>query len=449
MQTSQTLKLLALMLLLTLPGCEAQTERPPNIIIIFTDDQGYGDLGVSGAEGFQTPHLDRLAREGIRFTNFYVPASVCTPSRAALLTGSYPKRVGLHEAVIFPFSEHGLNPDEVTIAEVLQPQGYSTGMVGKWHLGHDPEWMPSRQGFDYFFGVPYSNDMDSYLYRNPPFQSPPLPLLENETLIESGPDQRYLTRRYTEAAVDFIEQHQDEPFFLYVAHNMPHIPLHASEDFEGSSERGLYGDVMQEVDWSVGEVMQALVDTGIDDRTIVLFTSDNGASLGERVGSNAPLRGGKASTWEGGFRVPLIARWPGQIPEAVVSDELATSMDLLPTITQWAGGDLPAHTLDGMDIGSLFLNPTTSASPRTDLLYYARDGGLEAIRVGNWKLHVAKTRVWPADVPFPVSLYNLANDISEEHNVASDHPDIVEQLTQHMWASDSVLTAGMRPVARK
>jgi len=195
--------------------------------------------------------------------------------------------------------------------------------------------------------------------------------------------------------------------------------------------------------------MQALVDTGIDDQTIVLFTSDNGATVGERIGSNAPLRGGKASTWEGGFRVPLIARWPGHIPQAVVSDELATSMDLLPTIAQWTGGELPAHTLDGMNVGDLFLNPVTSRSPRTEMLYYARDGGLEAIRVGKWKLHVAKTRVWPADVPFLVSLYDLENDISEEHNVASYHPDIVEQLTQRMWVRDAVLTAGMRPVARK
>lgn len=431
-----------------LAGCRSQNEPLPNIIIMFTDDQGYGDVGVYGAQGFETPHLDRLAQEGVRFTNFYMPAAVCTPSRAALLTGSYPKRLGLHEAVIFPFSEHGLNPSEETLPELLAPAGYRTGMIGKWHLGHRPEWMPNAQGFETFFGVPYSNDMDSYLYRNPPFQSPPLPLMGNESLLESGPDQRYLTKRYTDQAIGFIERHSDEPFFLYIAHNMPHVPLFASEDWEGSSERGLYGDVIQEIDWSVGEVMQALVDAGIDDRTIVLFTSDNGATVGENIGSNAPLRGGKASTWEGGFRVPLIARWPERIPAGSVSHGLSTAMDLLPTLVDWAGAEMPQETIDGLNIGDLFLQPGASKSARTELLYYARNGELEAIRAGDWKLHIDKTRGWPGDSAFPVSLYDLSEDPGEARNLADENQEIVETLTDRMWASDSVLTSQMRPAAQ-
>jgi len=230
----------------------------PNFIIIFTDDQGYGDLGCYGAKGFQTPNLDRMAEQGVRFTNFYVPATVCTPSRAALLTGCYPKRVGLHEAVLYPYSEHGLNPNEITIPKQLKPLGYKSACIGKWHLGHQQKFMSNNQGFDYFYGVPYSNDMDRHFYKHLQFQSPPLPLYENEKLIEEGPDQKYLTKRYTEATIKFIQENKDRPFFLYLAHSMPHLPWHVSEKFKGSSQLGLYGDVIQEIDWSVEKILKNL-----------------------------------------------------------------------------------------------------------------------------------------------------------------------------------------------
>ncbi len=433
-----------------LSGCSRPTDQP-NFIIIFTDDQGYGDTGRYGAVGFDTPNLDRLADEGLRFTDFYVPATVCTPSRAALMTGSYPKRVGLHEAVLFPYSEHGLNLDETTIPELLQPLGYRTGMIGKWHLGHQAEFMPTRQGFSYFFGVPYSNDMDGFLYRDRGFQSPPLPLYEDEAVVEDGPDQAQLTRRYTEAAVQFIEDSRDGPFFLYLAHNMPHLPLHASEAFSGTSERGLYGDVIQEIDWSVGRILATLEATGLDERTVIVFTSDNGPVLRPNAGSAGGLRGGKATTWEGGSRVPAIVRWPSSIRAGSVSGEIATTMDLLPTLVSLAGGAMPeALVVDGFDITALLLRPETEPSPYDALYYYSRDGLPEAIREGPWKLHVAKSRGWnPADGDFPVSLYNLAEDASETQNLALGHPDLVERLRDKLTLFDAALTRDARPVGTR
>jgi len=430
-------------------GCARPPDRP-NFIVILTDDQGYGDTGRYGAVGFETPSLDRLADEGIRFTDFYVPATVCTPSRAALLTGSYPKRVGLHEAVLFPYSEHGLNPDETTLPELLKPLGYRTGMIGKWHLGHHPEFMPTRQGFDEFFGVPYSNDMDGFFYRDRDFQSPPLPLYRNETLVEEGPDQALLTRRYTEEAIRFIREHADEPFFLYVAHNMPHLPLHASEAFAGTSERGLYGDVIQEIDWSVGEILGTVQDLGIDGRTLMVFTSDNGPVLRPDAGSAGPLRGGKATTWEGGPRVPGIVRWPGRIPAGRVSREVATTMDLLPTILTLAGGSLPdGLVIDGHDISTLLFEPDETESPYDALYFYSRNGPVEAIREGRWKLHVAKSRGWTAEGEFPVSLFDLEADPGESRNVAADHPDIVERLRAKLEAFDARLTREARPAGHR
>lgn len=441
------LVLLTLVLGSVLSGCGSD-EAKPNFIIIFTDDQGYGDTGKYGATGFQTPNLDRLADEGLRFTDFYVPATVCTPSRAALLTGSYPKRVGLHEAVLFPFSEHGLNPDEITIPELLRPLGYQTGIIGKWHLGHQPEFMPLGQGFDYFFGVPYSNDMDAYYYRGRDFQSPPLPLYLNEELIEGGPDQSYLTRRYTEAAVQFIKNNLNEPFFLYVAHNMPHLPLHTSEKFSGTSEKGLYGDVIQEIDWSVGEILATLKETGLDRRTLVIFTSDNGPVIRPDAGSAGILRGGKATTWEGGARVPAIFRWPGRIPEGSVSSEIVTTMDFLPTILSLAEGELPEGlVIDGFDIKEILFQPTETASPYDALYFYSRNGPLEAIRVGDWKLHIAKSRGWTSEMgEFPISLYNLKEDAGEVRNVAAEHPELVDRLRKKMQNFDSALSREARPV---
>ncbi len=424
--------------------------RPPNFIVIFTDDQGYGDLGSYGAQGFQTPNLDRLAAAGIRFTDFYVPATVCTPSRAGLLTGCYPKRVGLHEAVLFPFSEHGLNPEETILPERLKPLGYTSACVGKWHLGHKPEFMPNHQGFDYFYGVPYSNDMDAYVYENPPFNSPPLPLFENEELIESGPDQRYLTKKYTGAAVSFIQKHQKRPFFLYLAHSMPHLPWHVSERFKDSSDLGLYGDVIQEIDWSVGEILRSLEETGLTESTLVLFTSDNGPVHRENSGSAGPLRGSKATTWEGGQRVPCLVSWPGTIPEGKICPALATTMDLVPTFVKLAGGQLPDdHIIDGYDIQALLMHPLTAESAYDAFYYYSRNGTPEAVRCGRWKLHIEKSRGWDLTLgPFPVSLYDLNQDIGETTNLAEENPQIVEDLVQKIRKFDKQLTKDSRPAGR-
>ena len=315
-----------LLLTICLISCQSsknQIENQPNIIIFFTDDQGYADLGSFGAEGFETPHLDQLAKEGIRFTNFYVPATVCTPSRVGLLTGRYPKRAGLHEAVLFPFSEGGMALSEYTMAEMLKDAGYATSMIGKWHLGHQQEYMPNNQGFDSFFGVPYSNDMDNYYYKEIDFQSPPLPLYRDTVLIENGPDQDYITKRYTDEAVKLIKERKNKPFFLYLAHSMPHLPLHASPAFRGKSELGLYGDVIMELDWSAGEIVKALKAEGIYENTIFIVTSDNGP----RVGSAKPLRGLKAETWEGGQRVPGIISWPANISAGQINHEMISTLD--------------------------------------------------------------------------------------------------------------------------
>lgn len=416
------------------------TEERPNIIIFFTDDQGYGDLSCYGATDFQTPHIDQLASNGIKFTDFYSAASVCTPSRAALLTGKYPKQVKLHEAVLFPYSEHGLSPAEVTFPELLKPLGYSTACVGKWHLGHLEEFMPNEQGFDFFYGVPYSNDMDGHYYKHNEFQSPPLPVFRNKEQVDDGPDQDFLTKMWTEAAVEFIDENQDNPFFLYVAHNMPHLPWHASEPFRGSSELGLYGDMIQELDWSMGEITKTLKENGLENNTIIIFTSDNGpANWREKGGTAGPLRGGKATTWEGGMRVPGIISWPAKIPKGVVSNQPISTMDLLPTFVPLAGGSVP-DKLNGhaRDISQILFEPSKMIAADFELLYYGRDGSLEAFRQGDWKLHIAKSRGWKKeDGEFPTSLYNLKDDIGETRNVAAEYPEIVERLRSRMKALDA------------
>ena len=405
----------------------------PNIIIFLTDDQGFGDVGCYGAQGFETPHMDKLAENGIRFTNFYDAATVCTPSRAGLLTGKYPKRVGLEKAVLFPFSKNGLSPKMFNLAKMLKDCGYTTSCIGKWHLGDLPKFMPNNQGFDYFFGVPYSNDMNNYYYKDINFQSPPLPLYRNLKQIGENPDQRYLTQRYTEEAIERIKNRGDKPFFIYLAHNMPHEPIACSPSFAGKSKMGLYGDVIMELDWSLGEIIKTLKEEGIYDNTIFLFTSDNGPVLGQG-GSAGPLRGHKAQTWEGGERVPGIIVWPNVIPAGKVCQQFATTLDLLPTLAKIVGYSIPKNLiLDGRDISDLLKNPEKVKVSDRPFIYYARNGMPEAIQLGNWKLHIAKSLGWDTKIegiPFPISLYNLKDDIGEKNNVAELFPEKVKELSE-------------------
>jgi arylsulfatase A-like enzyme len=429
--------LLLLLSVILLGACHNKKEKvKPNVIIFFTDDQGYADVGCFGAKGFETPNLDNLAKNGIRFNNFYVPATVCTPSRAGLLTGRYPKRAGLHEAVLFPYSEHGLSTDEYTMAEMFKSVGYKTACIGKWHLGHKPEFLPNNHGFDYYYGVPYSNDMDSHYYKNMDFQAPPLPVFCNAEQVDSGPDQRYLTKIFTEEAVGFIQKQKENPFFLYLPHCMPHLPLHASEAFEGKSELGLYGDVIMELDWSMGTIIETLKKQGIYENTIIVFTSDNGP----RVGSALPLRGTKATTWEGGQRVPAIISWPGKIATNYVCSQMITSMDLFPTFSVISEAKLPKElNFDGIDISELLYNPAAFEIPERSFYYYSRDGICEAVRLGKWKLHIGKSRGWNSKEAFPVSLYNLDEDISETENRAQENPELVKKLKAMITEFDNSL----------
>jgi len=404
----------------------------PNFIIIFTDDQGYQDVGCFGSPLIKTPNLDRMAAAGIRFTDFYVAAAICSPSRAALLTGCYPPRVGITK-VLFPKDNIGLNVKEVTIADMLKARGYTCACVGKWHLGHLPEFLPSQHGFDYYYGIPYSNDMQ--IKRSG--KSGP-PLMYNENIIEHPAEQATLTQRYTNEAIKFITENRNWPFFLYLAHTMPHVPLHSGEKFRGKSKRGLYGDVIEEIDWSVGEILKTLQELGIDEKTLVLFTSDNGPWLdkGKNGGSALPLRDGKFSTYEGGMRVPCIAHWPGKIPAGRVCYELCAAIDLLPTFALLAGAKAPAdRAIDGKDIWPLMSGRLGAKSPHKSFYYYKGDK-LEAVRNGKWKLRRVKE----------TELYDLDVDISEKHNLARQRPKIVKRLTNMMKKFDRQLKANCRPV---
>lgn len=424
-------------------------ERPPNVVIVFTDDQGYADVGCFGGRGFTTPNLDRLAREGSRFTNFHVAQPVCSASRAGLLTGCYPNRIGIHGA-LGPSAKHGLHEDETTIAEVLKQRGYATGMAGKWHLGHHPQFLPVHHGFDEYFGLPYSNDMWPHHPEAKPGTYPPLPMIEGDKVVDAEitPDeQRHLTTWYTERAVQFIERNKDRPFFFYLAHSMPHVPLFVSDKFRGKSQQGLHGDVMMEIDWSVGQVMQALEKHGLTDNTLLIFTCDNGPwlSYGNHAGSAAPLREGKGTCWEGGTRVPCIMRLPGQIPADVTNDRMAMTIDLLPTIAHLAGAELPARQIDGLNVWPLLANQVEARNPHEAYYFWYANNQLQALTSGDghWKLllpHKYRTlagrpggqdglpvKYETRDIAVP-ELYDLTADISETINVAQSHPDVVQRL---------------------
>jgi arylsulfatase len=434
--------LLALSLLFPFPAALPE-DRLPNIVIIFTDDQGYADVGVFGARAFKTPSLDRMAREGIRLTDFHVAQAVCSASRAALLTGCYPNRIGIHGALDHR-ARHGLHANEVTIAELLKTRGYATAAYGKWHLGHHPPFLPTRHGFDDYFGLPYSNDMWPRHPEAKPGAYPDLPLIEGEKVVQLMPDQTQLIRWYTERAVKFIERNQDRPFFLYLPHSMPHVPLHVSDRFKGTSRQGLYGDVIQEIDWSVGEVLGALKKHKLDHNTLVIFASDNGPwlSYGNHAGSARPLREGKGTSWEGGTRVPFIARWPGKIPAGRVCREPAMTIDLLPTMARLVGAELPPHRIDGLDIWPLLSGKPGAANPHEAYFFYYNVNELQAVRSGRWKLILPHTYRTLAGQPggldskpakyqqasAGLELYDLQNDVSEATNVADKHPEVVERL---------------------
>ncbi|MFM1941425.1 MAG: Arylsulfatase precursor [Verrucomicrobiota bacterium] len=415
----------------------------PNVVIMFADDLGYGDLGCFGHPTIRTPNLDRLAVEGQKWTSFYAAACVCTPSRAALMTGRLPIRNGMcsdSRRVLFPDSAGGLPAGEITMAEALKGAGYATAAVGKWHLGHLPEYLPTRQGFDSYFGIPYSNDMDKVgqgdhyaLAREEVYAAYNVPLMRDEEVVERPADQRTITRRYTEEAVRFIRKSRGEPFFLYLAHNLPHIPLFRGEAFKGVSARGIYGDVVEEVDWSLGEVVRALEETGVAGNTLVVFTSDNGPWLSFKThgGSAGLLRDGKGSTWEGGMREPTVFWWPGKLKPGVVH-EMGSTLDLFPTVLGLAGLKLPADRVyDGFDLSPVLFG--TGESPR-DAMFYYHGARLFAVREGAFKAHfLTKTSYVgqkEAVVHDPPLLFQVEEDPGEQFDVAAAHPDVVARLTR-------------------
>ena len=433
-----------LSLLISAPLVQA-TERKPNIIILFCDDLGYADIGPFGATKHATPILDQMSREGMRLTDFYSTCPVCTPSRASLMTGCYPRRVNMHVdeknlCVLFPAARKGLNPREVTIAEVLKEQGYATMCIGKWHLGDHPDFMPTSHGFDHYFGIPYSNDMNR--------KEVPLPLVRDLEVIEDSVQKdTTITARSTTEAVRFIRENSKKPFFLYLPHTAVHLPLVPGKKFKGSSKGGAYGDWVQEIDWSMGELFKALKTEGIDENTLVLFTSDNGSAR-EKQGSNLPLRGRKGRTDEGGMRVPCIVRWPGKIPAGSSSAAITSTLDLLPTLATISGGKVPSdRIIDGKNIWPI-LNGTTTDHPREAFFYYQMDQ-LQAVRSGDWKLFVpmdSKRRNWgKPEGKKELALFNLASDIHEDKNVAAENPEIVKKLIAHAEAARKDLGDVDRP----
>ncbi len=425
----------------------------PNIVLIFMDDMGYGDIGSFGSTGYNTPNLDRMAAEGMRFTNFYAAQAVCTASRVGLLTGCYPNRLNMAGA-LFPYSTVGINSNEETIAEVLKKKGYATAIVGKWHLGDAEKFLPLQHGFDEYLGIPYSNDMWPVNFDGTPVTDPtsnkakfpPLPLIEgNKPLryINSLDDMATITTTYTEKAIDFINRKKKQPFFLYLPHSMVHIPLAVSQKFKGKSQQGLYGDVVMEIDWSVGQVLQSLKDNGLEKNTLVIFTSDNGPWLnfGNHAGSAGGLREGKGTAFEGGQKEPTIMKWPGVIPAGTINNQLACTIDLLPTFAAITGAPLPQQKIDGVNILALLKNES-NANPRNELLYYYNKNSLKAVRQGDWKLvlpHHFDTyeKLLPGNDGFPgkrvvdstgLALYDLRRDPGERYDVQEQNPEVVKAL---------------------
>jgi arylsulfatase A len=439
--------LVVLTLLWALSSAAPSAQRPPNFIIIFADDMGYADIGpfstIKGPLRPHTPNLDRMATEGIRLTSFYVAQAVCSASRAALLTGAYSNRVGIQGALNHT-AQYGLNPDEMTIAEVLKQRGYATAIYGKWHLGHQKPFLPLRHGFDEYYGLPYSNDMwPRHPQRGNFF--PDLPLIEGDEVVKLDPDQSRLTAGYTDRAVSFIERHRNAPFFLYVPHAMPHVPLFVSDASAGRTKAGLYGDVIAEIDQSVGRILDAVKRANLDNDTLVIFASDNGPwmSYGNHAGSPGPFRESKGTSFEGGVRVPFVARWPGRIPKGAVGTLPAMTIDLLPTLAKLAGAPVSTERIiDGRDMWPL-LAGRSNAQPLRDALYFYWGGELHAVRSGRWKLHLPHP-YQSLDVAghdgspgkyvrkeIPLSLFDLEKDAGETTNVADRNPAVVKQLLEY------------------
>lgn len=442
----------------------------PNFVIIFADDQGYGDLSCFGSETIDTPNVDRLAQEGRKFTSFMVASPVCTPSRAALLTGCYPKRVGMHQHVLFPTSTKGLNPSEHTIADHLKSQGYATACFGKWHLGHHPEVLPTSNGFDTYLGIPYSNDMNHPDNKGKPKGGPAgmdilwkdpestltkwkTPLIKDEEIIELPVDQRTVTRRYTQNAIDFIKEHRDESFFVYLPHSMPHIPLYVPDDVRDPNPMNAYINVIEHIDFEVGRLLDTLDELKLSDNTYVIYTTDNGPWLPfkHHGGSAGPLRDGKGTTFEGGQRVPCLIRGPG-IPAGTVCDELTGTIDVLPTIAALTNKPLPKQNkIDGLDVSKLWKGEI-GQSPRKEFVHYTSQGNLEGLRQDNWKLLVKKPRqrrnqknaAAAAKAKPQVMLFDLSKDIGEQQNLADQHPEIVARLQQRMKQLDDEITMNAR-----
>ncbi|MFT5131419.1 MAG: arylsulfatase A [Rhodothermales bacterium] len=444
-------------------SCLLSAAPKPNFVLIFIDDQGYGDLSCFGSKIIKTPHIDSLAADGRKFTSFMVASPVCSPSRAALLTGCYPKRVGMHQHVLFPQSTKGLNAEEHTIADHLKGQGYATACFGKWHLGHHPEVLPTANGFDTYYGIPYSNDMNhpdnkgkpkgghagmDLLWKDPEstLTKWKTPLFEDEKIVELPVDQRTVTRRYTQKAIDFITAKKDESFFVYLPHSMPHIPLYVPDEVRDPDPKNAYINTIEHIDAEVGRLLKALDELKLADNTYVIYTTDNGPwlSFKHHGGSAGPLRDGKGTTFEGGQRVPCLIRGPG-IPAGTVCDELTSTIDVLPTIAALTSTPLPeGRTIDGLDASGLWKG--TAKSPRNEFLHYTSRGDLEGLRRGKWKLLVKKPRARrnAKKAPAQIMLFDLSKDLGEQNNLAEAQPEVVQELQARMTELDSEITKNAR-----